>query len=1210
MTTFTSRLLSVVGASALAGGLVAVPLAQPAAAQTVAQATIVSANPENFTPNILDGKVNAIAQMGTTIVLGGSFTRVQASSGGPILTRSNIVAFSATNGAISSFAPTISGEVYDLEPSTDGVSVYVVGSFTQAAGSASSRVARINITTGVKVAGFNVPTINGTVKNVDLVGSRLLIGGSFSTVGGVNRTRLASLDPTNGALTSFLNLSVTGANAAGGTQVLKMAVAPNGSRLVVIGNFTSVAGHERLQIAMIDLTGDTATLAPWATGFYTNSCNPVFNTYMRDLDFSPDSSYFVVSTTGAYGGDQSPCDVIARWETSAGPGQVATWLDHTGGDTSYAVAITGAAVYVGGHMRWMNNPYAGDEAGPGAVPREGIAALDPQTGLPLSWNPGRSRGVGVFDMLATSTGLWVGSDTDLIGGETRRKIAFFPLAGGTTLPVQKLGATPNDVYLLGRAGSSADPNVLYRVNAGGPALQSADDGPDWAADVDFDSPYRISGSNTADWGSTGAVNASVPNSNGDRAPAALFATERWDPADDPEMNWVFAVPNGEAVTVRLYLSNRCGCTSGVGDRVFDVDVEGTTVLEDWDLVARYGDQVGAMEDFDVVSDGTINIDFGHVAENSLVNGIEIIRQGTGGGGGGGLTAADDIQRRYTDGTTVGPNVVMTPTASWSLNRGAFLVDNTLYTGAADGTFARRTVTGTVSGVTFGALTTIPMYGSTFAGEIPNLTGIVYSQGRIYYTLYGRGELFWRWFSPQSHVVGAVPYLVDGNIGDLAPDRVQGMFLSGTSLYAADRVTGDLVRVSLSGTTVTGSATTVDTTNDWQARGMFLWNGLPAGASNINPTANASGDCPAGGGLTCTFDGSLSTDSDGSIASYAWTFSGGGTATGATPSHTYALAGPQTATLTVTDNLGGTNSTTVNVTVVAPPTVPPVASFTQTCVALSCTFDASASNDPDGGPVTYAWVFRPGQNGTGVAPSHTFPAADSYDVLLTVTDDESVSTSVTKSVTVTAPVGSTVAFRSSATANTNAMSTTIPSPGGTVSGDVLLMFVTSNTGAAPNSPPGGWTFVGERLSSTDLRTVLYQRVSPGAGSLGSVTFGGITKTNLTVLAYSGADAVPAVFGSLAKTTASTSYVTPGASVTTAGSFVVSFWSMKSSTVPLWTEPAGTQIRANSAGTGGGLVVGLAVDGGASAVGPSAGLTATSQVSSAKATGWTVVLRPAP
>ena len=84
-------------------------------------------------------------------------------------------------------------------------------------------------------------------------------------------------------------------------------------------------------------------------------------------------------------------------------------------------------------------------------------------------------------------------------------------------------------------------------------------------------------------------------------------------------------------------------------------------------------------------------------------------------------------------------------------------------------------------------------------------------------------------------------------------------------------------------------------------------GTPA---NPSPTAAFSSPCSD---LACTFDGSASSD-DGSIASYAWAFGDGATASGVTASHTYAVAGTYTAKLTVTDNQGATDSTSHAVTV--------------------------------------------------------------------------------------------------------------------------------------------------------------------------------------------------------------------------------------------------------------------------------------------------------
>src|SRR5207247_7178867 len=102
-------------------------------------------------------------------------------------------------------------------------------------------------------------------------------------------------------------------------------------------------------------------------------------------------------------------------------------------------------------------------------------------------------------------------------------------------------------------------------------------------------------------------------------------------------------------------------------------------------------------------------------------------------------------------------------------------------------------------------------------------------------------------------------------------------------------------------------------------------------------------------LTCSFT-STSSDPDGSISAYSWTFGDGATSTAQNPSHTYAAGGTYTVTLAVTDNQGATASTSKSVTVTAP-NQPPTAAFTPSCSALTCSF-TSTSTDPDGSISAY------------------------------------------------------------------------------------------------------------------------------------------------------------------------------------------------------------------------------------------------------------------
>ena len=157
-----------------------------------------------------------------------------------------------------------------------------------------------------------------------------------------------------------------------------------------------------------------------------------------------------------------------------------------------------------------------------------------------------------------------------------------------------------------------------------------------------------------------------------------------------------------------------------------------------------------------------------------------------------------------------------------------------------------------------------------SSDLPNITGIAYLNGRIYYTLANDNNLYWRFFTTESQIVGSVRNTV-GNGSAMLPNRVAGMFASGSTLYFADKTDGHLYSAQLAGVgggmlsegTVAGAATLVNSSIDWRARGDFVWNGTPALSANVPPTASATASCSVN---VCTFDGSGSFDPDGTIAS--------------------------------------------------------------------------------------------------------------------------------------------------------------------------------------------------------------------------------------------------------------------------------------------------------------------------------------------------------
>ncbi len=101
------------------------------------------------------------------------------------------------------------------------------------------------------------------------------------------------------------------------------------------------------------------------------------------------------------------------------------------------------------------------------------------------------------------------------------------------------------------------------------------------------------------------------------------------------------------------------------------------------------------------------------------------------------------------------------------------------------------------------------------------------------------------------------------------------------------------------------------------------------------------------------------------------------------------------------NLPGCNSVS-DITGAPPPmNQPPVASFSFTCIFLSCDFDGSGSSDADGTVSAWDWDFGDGAMGSGEMASHVVAAAGNYVVQLTVTDDDAATGFTTQTVSVSA-----------------------------------------------------------------------------------------------------------------------------------------------------------------------------------------------------------------
>jgi outer membrane protein assembly factor BamB len=184
---------------------------------------------------------------------------------------------------------------------------------------------------------------------------------------------------------------------------------------------------------------------------------------------------------------------------------------------------------------------------------------------------------------------------------------------------------------------------------------------------------------------------------------------------------------------------------------------------------------------------------------------------------------------------------------------------------------------------------------------------------------------------------------------------------------------------------------LDTTRDQQSEAVDVHT-LIATKSGPAPTAVFTGPSPqVRPGQQVTFDASNSTDEDGSITEYAWDFNGNGAIDKRTTSpritHTFSESGKKSVSLTVYDDSGYNSTTTSTVTVNAKPTASFRVSSTNPVTWNDITFNASASNDPDGDISRYEWDIDEKEFDweSGKTVESSFRTTKTYTIYLRVTD---------------------------------------------------------------------------------------------------------------------------------------------------------------------------------------------------------------------------------
>jgi hypothetical protein len=339
-----------------------------------------------FNPDA-NNTVGTLELAGDTVYVGGPFTTI----GGQSLSGLAAVEATGTGNLITSFSPAGTGTVSDMVLADD--TLYVGGVFTSMGGQSRKNLASVDATTGLATAWD--PHVDGlsstAVSALALDDSTLYAGGTFTTIGGQARNRLAAFSSTGGLLPWDPN--------AGGTVNALHSISPN---IYIGGGFTTMNGQTRNFIAGVSNSGTGQLIPNWAP-----SAN---NSVLAISNFS---------TALLLGGTFSALNGVSRFRIggvlTTGTGNLITTWNPAANGTVSGIGVFGSFIYVGGTLTAF-----------GATSRRGFGQFNGlATSTPTTFNATLDSFVNA--VTPGASGLYAGGIFTLSNVTTRnRAISFTP----------------------------------------------------------------------------------------------------------------------------------------------------------------------------------------------------------------------------------------------------------------------------------------------------------------------------------------------------------------------------------------------------------------------------------------------------------------------------------------------------------------------------------------------------------------------------------------------------------------------------------------------------------------------------------------------------------------------------------------------------------------------------------------------------------------